>query len=213
MPSRRAVQHKSGGKKKGESMKISEAAISVALGALLTVGVGVAHTKSISGRNIRLAVAGADDAATPVHTSHQYSPYEQLVFKNVSQFHKNFNARQFEKNGDLVADDLRVNSNGTELHGREAFVSRIGRFVEPFPDVKLDDQIILVDGNMAAIRFVITGTQKGDLKTPEGVIHATNRPIHVDGTEFFTFNKEGKLTDLVTVENFTQLFQQLKATN
>jgi hypothetical protein len=79
--------------------------------------------------------------------------------------------------------------------------------------VKLDDQIIIVDGNSAVIRFVITGTQKGDLKTPEGVIPATSKPIHVDGIEFFTFNKEGKLTDLVTVENLGQLVQQLKSPN
>lgn len=110
-----------------------------------------------------------------------------------------------------MADDLHVDSNGTELNGRAAFVSRIGRFVTPFPDVKIDDQLIVVDGNTAAIRFVITGTQKGDLQTPEGVIPATNRPIHLDGAEFFTFNKDGKLTDLVTIENLSQLAQQLKA--
>jgi hypothetical protein len=156
-------------------------------------------------------VSGGDDAVVTIHVAHEYTPYEKLIFKNVSQFHKNFNAREFEKNGDLVADNLRVDSNGTPLQGRAAFVSRIGRFVIPFPDVKIDDQIIVVDGNSAAIRFVITGTQKGDLQTPEGVIPATNKPIHVDGTEFFTFDKEGKLTDLVTVENLGQLIQQLKA--
>ena len=62
-------------------------------------------------------------------------------------------------------------------------------------------------------RFTITGTQKGDLQTPEGVIPATGKTIHVDGIELFTFDKEGKLTDLVTTENLAQLIQQLKATN
>jgi hypothetical protein len=57
---------------------------------------------------------------------------------------------------------------------------------------------------------VITGTHKGDLQTPEGVIHATNRPIKVDGIEFFTFDQQGKLVDLVTVENLSQLLHQLK---
>jgi hypothetical protein len=62
-------------------------------------------------------------------------------------------------------------------------------------------------------RFVITGTQKGDLPTPEGVIPATGKSIHVDGIEYFTFDKDGKLTDLVTVENLGQLIEQLKAPN
>jgi steroid delta-isomerase-like uncharacterized protein len=153
----------------------------------------------------------ADNMALPVHIKHEYTAYEQLILKNASQFHKNFNAREFDKNGDLVADNLHVDSNGTELNGRAAFVGRIARFVTPFPDVKIDDQIILVDGNTAAIRFVVTGTQKGDLQTPEGVIPATDKPIHLDGSEFFTFNKEGKLTNLVTIENLSQLSQQLKS--
>jgi predicted ester cyclase len=103
-----------------------------------------------------------------------------------------------------------VNSNGTEFIGRDAFVARIARFVGPFPDVQITDLTTVVDGHTAAIRFVITGTQKGDFPTPEGVISATGRSIKVDGAEFFTFDDEGKLADLVTVENFGQLRDQLK---
>jgi steroid delta-isomerase-like uncharacterized protein len=186
-------------------MKFKTAFLSAAVLAFSFAGLGLATT--------RLVHSPQDDAVVTTHVGHEYTPYEKLILKNVSQFHKNFNARQFEKNGDLVADSLRVDSNGTPLQGRAAFVSRIGRFVGPFPDVKIDDQIIVVDGNCAVIRFVITGTQKGDLQTPEGVIPATNKSIHVDGIEFFTFDKEGKLTDLVTVENLGQLIQQLKAQN
>jgi hypothetical protein len=148
--------------------------------------------------------------AVPTHIKHEYTAYEKLILNNVSQFHKNFNNRDFAKNGDLVVENLHVDSNGTEVNGRDAFVKRIGRFVGPFPDVQITDLTTVVDGNTAAIRFVITGTQKGDLPTPEGVIAATNRQIHVDGAEFFTFDKEGKLTDLVTIENLSQLVHQLK---
>jgi hypothetical protein len=102
-----------------------------------------------------------------------------------------------------VAEDLHVNSNGVEFTGRDAFLKRIARFVGPFPDVKIDDLFTIADGNKAAVRFVITGTQKGDFQTPEGVIHATNGPIKIDGIEFFTFNKDGKLVDLLTVENIS----------
>jgi steroid delta-isomerase-like uncharacterized protein len=195
-------------------MKSNKVTIGTATVAILCVCAALAHTRLVSA-NLRTSVpvSATADAAAPVHTAHEYTPYEKLILQNVSQFHKNFNARNFAKNGDLVADNLHVDSNGTEVNGRDAFVSRIGRFVTPFPDVKIDDQIVVVDGNTAAIRFVITGMQKGDLQTPEGLIPATNRFIHVDGAEFFTFDKEGKLTDLVTVENLTRLFQQLKTQN
>jgi steroid delta-isomerase-like uncharacterized protein len=155
----------------------------------------------------------AQSAAEPAHIPHAYTDYEKLVLKNVSTFHKNFNAREFSKNGDLVADDLIVQSNGTELRGRDAFVQRIARFVGPFPDVKLDDESIIVDGNQAAIRFTITGTQKGPLETPSGTIAPTGKSIKIDGIEYFTFNKEGKLIYLVTCENLAQLVQQLKSPN
>ena len=155
--------------------------------------------------------AGAQTTAPlPGHTAHAYSPYEKLILRNVSQFHKNFNNRRWKDNGALVADNLHVNSNGTELFGREAFVDRIKRFVGPFPDVKIDDQIIVVDGNTAAIRFVVTGTHEGDLPTPEGIIHATHRHIKVDGAEFFTFDSNGKLIDLVTIERLGSLIAQIK---
>jgi predicted ester cyclase len=149
----------------------------------------------------------------PNHTAHKYTAYEQLILKNVSQFHKNFDNRAWDKNGELVADDVHVNSNGTELHGRDAFVQRIKRFVGPFPDVKITDLGIVVDGDVAVTRFIVTGTQKGDFQTPEGLVHASNRPIKVDGIEYFTFDKEGKLIDLVTVENLAQLFDQVEGKN
>jgi hypothetical protein len=155
-------------------------------------------------------VANSSSKPVPSNGGREYSEYEKKILKNASQFHKNFDARKFEDNGELVADNLHVNSNGAEVNGRAAFVSRIGRFVGPFPDVQITDLSILVDGNKAAIRFVITGTQKGDLQTPDGVLPATNRAIKVDGAEFFTFDEAGKLTDLVTIENLAQLMDQLK---
>jgi len=145
------------------------------------------------------------------HAAHAYTPYEQLVLKNVSQFHKNFNARQWAANGALVADDFVASSNGAEVIGREAFVKRIARFAGPFPDVKIHDLDTVVDGNIAMIRFVITGTHKGDFKTRHGVIKASGRSISVDGFESFVFDKDGKLTRLVTVERMDQLLEQIGA--
>ena len=158
-----------------------------------------------------LIASADDDNGAPAHAAHKYSSYEELVYKNVTQFHKNFDAHEWEKNGALVADNLRVNSNGTEFSGRDAFVQRISRFVVPFPDVKITDLDTIVDGNMAAIRFVITGTHNGDLPTPSGVLHATGRKIHVDGVEYFTFDKEGKLVNLLTVEDLAGMMRQLTA--
>jgi SnoaL-like polyketide cyclase len=149
--------------------------------------------------------------AAPVHKSHQYTPYERLIYKNAMVFHKNFNDHRFVENKAFVISDLHVISNGREFRGADEYVKSIARFVGPFPDVRITDLSTVVDGNMAAIRFVITGTHKGDFATPEGVLHATNMPIKIDGIEYMTFNTEGKLTDLLTVEDVAGLMRQIMA--
>jgi predicted ester cyclase len=149
--------------------------------------------------------------ATPAHKPHVYTPYERLVYRNAMVFHKNFDDHQFEKNKAFVSSDLHVISNGREFRGADEYVKSIARFVGPFPDVRITDLSTVVDGNMAAVRFVITGTHKGDFATPEGVLHATYRPVKIDGIEYMTFNSEGKLTDLLTVEDVAGLLRQLKA--
>jgi steroid delta-isomerase-like uncharacterized protein len=157
--------------------------------------------------------AHAQIEGRPVHEPHQYSAYEQLVLKNVSEFHKNYNARNFDKNGELVADDIVVDSNGVEVRGRDAFVKRIARLTKVFSDVHIEDLEITVDGNMAVVRFLITGTQTGDLDTSAVSIPATGKKIQIDGIEFFTFNKDGKVTHLVTVEDLASMVRQLRASN
>lgn len=150
------------------------------------------------------------EAIPPAHRHHAYTQYERMILANVSMFHVNFNAGDFDKNADLVAEDIRVHSNGVELNGREAFVSRIKRYRVPFPDMKINDLMTIVDGNRAAIRYVMTGTHAGDLETPAGVVPATHRKVAVDGTEWFTFDDEGKLIDLVTIVRNDQLISQLQ---
>jgi hypothetical protein len=63
------------------------------------------------------------------------------------------------------------------------------------------------------VRFLITGTQTGDLDTSAVSIPATGKKIQIDGIEFFTFNKEGKVTHLVTVEDLASMVRQLHASN
>jgi hypothetical protein len=149
--------------------------------------------------------------AAPVHKSHVYTPYERLIYEHAMVFHKNFDDHQFEKNKAFVISDLHVISNGREFRGAEEYVKSIARFVGPFPDVRITDLQTVVDGNMVAIRFVVTGTHKGDFATPDGVLHATNRSVKIDGIEYMTFNSAGKLIDLLTVEDVAGLLRQLKA--
>jgi hypothetical protein len=71
--------------------------------------------------------------------------------------------------------------------------------------------VTTVDGNVAVVRFTLTGTHEGDLETPEGVLHPTHKHFKVDGVEVFTFDKEAKVTDLLSVEDLAGLMRQLKS--
>lgn len=145
----------------------------------------------------------------PVHEAHQYTSFENMILKNTAEFHKNFTSHEFDKNAPLVAENIHVRSNGVEFSGREKFVERIKRFTKYFPDVAINDFSTYADGNATVVRFVITGTLKGDFPTPNGVVKANNQKIKVEGVEVFTFDKEGKVSDLVTVERGDQLIAQI----
>ncbi|MBN5232508.1 ester cyclase [Serratia marcescens] len=150
------------------------------------------------------------DSGTQYQKREGYTKYEKLVLKNVSEFHKNFSSHEFFKNGDLVTDNIGYNSSGVQNHGREAFINDLIALAAPFPDAKITDLVTIVDGNIAAVRYVLTGTHQGDLETPDGVIPATGRKIKVDGIELFTFDEHGKVTDIVAVDNINQLLMQIQ---
>jgi SnoaL-like domain len=54
-------------------------------------------------------------------------------------------------------DNVHVDSNGTDFTGRAAYVELLKRFLVPFPDLRIDDSTTVVDGNIAAIRLMVTG--------------------------------------------------------
>ncbi|MCH5598891.1 nuclear transport factor 2 family protein [Niabella ginsengisoli] len=81
--------------------------------------------------------------------------------KNGAQFHINFSAGEFDKNGQLVTEDIYVNSNNAILVGRDNFVTRIKRYDGPFPGMHLTDRIVIVEDNIAAVHYILQGEQKG----------------------------------------------------
>jgi hypothetical protein len=71
------------------NVKFKISAILVGVLAISAAGVGLARA--------RASQLEQNDVIVTTHVHHAYTPYEKLIYKNVSQFHKNFNAREFEK--------------------------------------------------------------------------------------------------------------------
>jgi predicted ester cyclase len=140
--------------------------------------------------------------------------YTVAIRAAASTFHKNFSAGEFDRNGPMVAEDIQVNSNGTMLAGREAFVDRIKRYATSFPDMVIRDEYVLVEGNRAAVEYFMEGTQTGPMVLPDGsVLPPTGKRVKVRGIEFMKFNEAGLMDDLITISNSDDFVRQLTETS
>lgn len=133
---------------------------------------------------------------------------EGLFRKNAPQFHRNFSAGQFAKNGALVTPDVDVESNNVKLVGRDAFVKRIERYSVPFPGLQLRDRVIIVDGNVASVNYFLQGEHKG----PYGALPATGHKIEAMSGEVFEFDPHGLMKKLITITELDQVEAAIKGT-
>jgi predicted ester cyclase len=175
--------------------------------------------------NKLITITKLDDVAADVKGTKKVNAFQQVsllpiakepdayvakVREAASAFHRNFSAGEFEKNGALVATDVHVNSNDAMLTGREKFVERIERYKTTFPDMAIQDEYVLVEGNRAAVEYVMDGTQSGPFQMPDGsTLAPTGKKVHVRGIEFMEFDRGGLLTNLITISNGDDFVQQL----
>jgi predicted ester cyclase len=143
-------------------------------------------------------------------TAKEAPEYVAKIRLVASTFHKNFSAGEFDKNGPLVAEDIRINSNGAMLTGRDAFVQRIKRYKVPFPNLLIKDEYVLAEGNRAAVEYIMEGSQTGPFTLPDGtILQPSGKAVKVRGIEFMKFNQEGLLDDLITISNADDFVKQL----
>jgi predicted ester cyclase len=134
-------------------------------------------------------------------TTNSMKEFTEKVRVNASTFHKNFSTGSFEKNGPLVTENIYVNSNNSVLIGRENFVNRIKRYNGPFPGLQLKDRIVLIDGNVAAVHYILQGEQKGAF----GSLPASGNKVEAMSAEFFEMDKNALMKNLLTITQLDKL--------
>jgi predicted ester cyclase len=82
------------------------------------------------------------------------------------------NAHDFGSLGRFVADDVRVNGDGTGLAG---YVSGLRAVVTAFPDYRWELRELLIDADRIAARFEDSGTHHGAFLG----VAATGRPVRL----------------------------------
>lgn len=136
----------------------------------------------------------------------------------IKQFHTNYNNNELDKSRSMVVDEVIADINGGAgngvngftFRGREEFIAWLKNDKIMFPSNKLVHQAIVADGNHGAVRFYMEGVHRGAIKTPQGVLRGTGRKVHLEVTEFATFNDDGKLVHVHTLYNTQGLLMQLR---
>jgi predicted ester cyclase len=136
--------------------------------------------------------------------SEEDKAFTEEVRTNASAFHRNFSSGSFESNGPLVTENIYVNSNNAVLIGRESFVNRIKRYSGPFPGLQLKDRIVLIDGNVAAVHYILQGAQKGAY----GSIPPSNNKVEAMSAEFFEMDRNALMKNLLTITQLDKLEAQ-----
>ena len=113
------------------------------------------------------------------------------------QWVESFNAHDLKTLVNLYAENA-LNAQPhlpTPIKGKHAIQEDLSGFVTAFPDCRLQAIHVVVTGNVSAMEWVFTGTQKGALVGPAGTIPASNRKVTLKGAEFLTHDAQGLITD------------------
>jgi steroid delta-isomerase-like uncharacterized protein len=106
---------------------------------------------------------------------------------------------------DVVAHGL-VDAQGREVKGVEAFKSFWRQFRGAFPDVRIDIEDDLIDGDKVMVRCSVRATHVG-----EGFgLPPTTKPVNFSGVCIARF-KDGRITEAWNHFDFLSLYQQLGA--
>ncbi len=108
-----------------------------------------------------------------------------------------FNARDLKGLMALYAENC-VNTQPHHIapqRGRKAVEDDLGAFMNAFPDGRMDARVFVADGDMLAMEWTFTGTHRGPLIGPAGVIRPTNRSIKINGAEFTRVDASGLIVD------------------
>jgi steroid delta-isomerase-like uncharacterized protein len=105
-------------------------------------------------------------------------------------FEEVWNRRRDDEIDELMAPDAYGHVEGGEYRGPSGFREMQGMFLSALPDVHIEIEDIIADGDRAAVRWHARGTHAG-----EGLgVKASGRQIDIRGTTWLTV-KDGKIVE------------------
>ena len=89
---------------------------------------------------------------------------------------------------DPWAADAQMVAPGAQASGRDEVLGFLGVFWEAFPDLRLENVQLVVDGSAAAAEGTLTGTHDGVLHSPGGDIPPTGRRVELRWAAVYATN-------------------------
>jgi steroid delta-isomerase-like uncharacterized protein len=114
------------------------------------------------------------------------------------------NARQLDEGAALHAPFYVYQGPGTEFRGPEGWRQLVTMYLNAFPDMVLQIDDVIAEGDKVALRFTAKGTHRGELAGISG----TGRPVTVPCIAVMRF-ANGKIIEEYEVFDNLGLFQSI----
>lgn len=121
-----------------------------------------------------------------------------------------FNARDWARHGELLADDvvMEVPGTGERYEGREAVSASERAWTDAFADGRIEVDRLAVAGDVAVVEYTGTGTHTGPLQGPDGEIAPTGRPGSLKLCDVVTI-RDGRIAEVREYYDTLALLAQL----
>jgi steroid delta-isomerase-like uncharacterized protein len=118
-----------------------------------------------------------------------------------------WNAHDADAVAAVFAADALLREAGRDeaVHGREAIRARAAALLAAFPDFRLERQVLVIEGDRHADRWVMTGTHRGELFG----MPPTGRAVRLEGATFTTLGPDGLVVEDVHFTDYAALMAQL----
>ena len=118
-----------------------------------------------------------------------------------------FNEHNPELAAEFVTPDVKWHG-GTlgSIEGSDNLIALLRSFIGALPDLNAQEQDIVAQGNMVAVRFVVEATHKGDLLG----IAPTGRRVRWDAVDVYRLS-DGKITEEWAADDMAAILHQVGA--
>jgi steroid delta-isomerase-like uncharacterized protein len=130
---------------------------------------------------------------------------EEMNKAKVHQAYDAINAGDWDKFATLISDDFNDhNPDPRQKPGAKGAIESLSQFRTAFPDLKFSIQHIVAEGDMAAVHFKLTGTNKGEFMGKP----ATGKSFTVEGYDLLRIVK-GKAVERWGLSDGASMMMQL----